>query len=282
MKKVFCLLISIAFLLPFLLQPINAATVTEDSLSISQEVRDNLNATEEDFVVRFYIIGLIDQFGTFDTLQEIFRDGEVLQEGYIVEKPDGSRRFVDSNGYVEFSPSHTIIDGQRVEIPAITILDEAWEAFTTRTVVEMIAPDVTVDHIYYIYAENMMEGTAVYYETNYGDYVYYRSYTVGGECLFPVEVFAQYMHEYYEARRKYLYTSLLGVWDVSSFDIHSDTFDLNGSYFKVKEVKPHVTPFEYWNVIWALVGILGGSILGTALILLHRKIKEKSEYNKYG
>lgn len=293
MKKVFCLLVTVAVLLTFLLQPVrgsiapnveNIDTVIEieDSLSISEEVRNKLNASKEDFVVRFYTISLFDEFIKANSIQEVLCCGEVLQEAYIVEMPDGSMRFVDPRGYIEFLPKYTIINGQEVERPAITILEDAWNAFKTRTVVEMIAPDVTVNHIYYIYAESMMEGTAVYYETDRGDYIYYNHYKIG-ECLFPIEDFCQYMQDLYEARKQQAYASggaeLAGIWDLSSYDIHSDTFDLNVHYNKGEGNGIASETPSHWETVWPILVVVGGSAFGVVILIMYKKIK--SEHAKY-
>ena len=79
-----------------------------------------------------------------------------------------------------------------IDLPYLDIPEKAFERFNDPDFVKKyISPDVKVENVYYLSGETNHMGTAIYYRTNLGDYVYYNHYSIG-EKLFPIEKFCKY------------------------------------------------------------------------------------------
>ena len=149
--------------------------------------------------------------------------------------------------------------------------EEAINAAFTTEVSQYIAPDVTVYNTYYLDCEDSYRGTAVYYKTNKGDFVYYNYFEIG-EKLFPVEAFCAYIRADVEEALKQQglisETDTSESWDLSVYDFRSDSFDLDAP---IPEglLSAGTAPSEKTDIPWYAIGIgIGIGVCGIAAVVV--------------
>ena len=99
----------------------------------------------------------------------------------LVEQQDGSFKYYDED-LTEIKSSSSYLN----------IPEKAYTAFWDKDFVnKYISSNAKLENIYYISGEINQMGTAIYYKTSVGDYVYYNYYSIG-EKLFPIEDFCKY------------------------------------------------------------------------------------------
>ena len=192
----------------------------EDSTTISEEIKKQLALQEDEEVIRIYNIPLRFAFTEYSNISEVLAGNEALQIYYAVKS---------SNGLFEYK---AIYDGECHEFEVYSSNQKALNAFQNDKIIEKVSSDIVIYNTYYLSGETNHMGTAIYYETNKGDYVYYNYYELGeGEYLFPIEEFCMYQKAISDERKKYAdsYGGVVinGVWDLSKYDINASTFNLN-------------------------------------------------------
>ena len=191
---------------------------TEDSKTISDDLRAELNVTDSDVVLKLYNISLIFAFAEYQDIDSILKSEAVLEEFYAVKKYEDTYMYLREE------------EGEFVRTNLIRGNDRAVKMCETGEVTAYIAPDVVVYNTYCLSGESSNQGTAIYYETNKGDYVYYSHYAVG-ERLFPVAAFCAYTKAVMDEAAKLPPDAVggadYGVWDLSPYDFKADTFNLN-------------------------------------------------------
>ncbi len=205
-----------------------------DSFNIDSSIKEKIGVLENDKVVfKIYSISIHHDFSTANSIKEILAEENILCTTYVVEKEDGGYKFYQNyNGeYLEiFSNRFTIIDGNEVQLPVVSFSDEIMTAFMTNDIINKISSTIQIKNIYYLDGASTRTGTAIYYETDKGDYVYYRHHSIG-EKLFPLSDFCSYQKEIYNEILKYADLdgtfSLDGIWDLSKYDFNSDSFAFN-------------------------------------------------------
>lgn len=107
--------------------------------------------------------------------------------------------------------------------------------FLTGEAIKTVSPEIAIQSIYYLCAEGEHLGSAIYYKTNLGNYVYYLDYRHGGQ-IFSDAAFWEYRQAYFNA-----YTSNLpttggtdsgDAWDLSAYDYTSPNFNPNAPFPK--------------------------------------------------
>lgn len=200
----------------------DTAATTEDSLNISEEIKDNFRKYEmyadptinperrlvKDFssVMRLYNVPLRMAFTDYDNIDDVMSSSYVLRTYYIVEYEGNTE--VYNEQFKEFDYT--------TRIPA-----HAMERFKDKDFVsKYISPTAELKNIYYLSGEASHMGTAIYYRTSEGDYVYYH-YSSIGENLFTIDDFCAYQQAIKEEYEKYPESgggvNILNVWDLSKY-----------------------------------------------------------------
>ena len=131
--------------------------------------------------MRYYNASVRSAFTEYDNIDNILDSRYVLQKLYVVEQQDGSFKYYDED-LTEIKSSSSYLN----------IPEKAYTAFWDKDFVnKYISSNAKLENIYYISGEINQMGTAIYYKTSVGDYVYYNYYSIG-EKLFPIEDFCKY------------------------------------------------------------------------------------------
>jgi len=182
--------------------------VGEDSLSISDEVKENFRVYEmysdeftkperrlvKDFksIMRYYNVPVRFVFSEYDNIDDILASAYATKKYYVVEQQDGTLQCYNEHLKEMKSNRQTIKNGETVNLSYLDIPEKAFERFDDPDFVKKyISPDVNIENVYYLSGESSHMGTAIYYRTDKGDYVYYNHYSIG-EKLFPIEKFCKY------------------------------------------------------------------------------------------
>ena len=220
----------------------------EDSLTVSEEVKEHFRVYEtysdeftkperrlvQDFksIMRYYNVPLRGAFTEFDNIDDVLASASVLKKYYVVEYEDGSVRFYDEHLNEMKSNSYTIRNGERVALPYLTLPEKAWNVFYNADFAKTyIAPDAQVENVYWLSGESSMMGTAIYYRTSVGDYVYYYYHTIG-ETLFPVSEFCAYQQAIKDEIAKYPESgggiNIADVWDLTDYRLKANISGIMG------------------------------------------------------
>lgn len=191
--------------------------VTEDSKIISDDVIDKLNAKDSDEVLKIYNVPITFAFAEYQDIDSILMSQEVLEEYYAVKTDDTYTYQIEEYGVF-------------VPINLNNLSTQAMQMCETGEVTANIAADVIVYNTYYLSGESSHMGTAIYYKTNKGDYVYFNHSSIG-EYLFPIEAFCAYQRAILDEASQYPdrvgSASYSQVWDLSPYDFKSDSFNLD-------------------------------------------------------
>lgn len=191
---------------------------TEDSKTISDDLRAELNVTDSDVVLRVYNVDIF-SLADYQDITSFLMNGYVLEVLYAVKTSDNTYKYLTKR------------EGKFETLAFHWQNDNAVKMCETGAAAAYIAPDVVVYNTYCLSAAAAHKGTAIYYTTNKGDYVYFRHHNIG-ERLFPAEAFRAYLKAIHEELLKLPPDSMGGVdfsrvWDLSPYDFKADTFNLN-------------------------------------------------------
>lgn len=225
----------------------NDSSDEEDSMTITEDIKDAFRIYEmywdeatdpelrlvKDFknVLRLYRIPLRSAFSHYTSIHDVLNSREMLGKLYVVEYED-SVVFYDEQLQEKKSTGYTIIDGEQVQLPYIYIPTEAYERYTDESYLKGKLPDgAEVLNTYFLSGEPEMMGTAIYYCTTVGDYIYYNNYEVG-EKLFPIDDFCQFQKAISDELAKYPESgggvNIADIWDLSKYSLN----DNNGGYIE--------------------------------------------------
>lgn len=187
-------------------------TTLSDSTHISPEVVSALNVLETDKVLKVFNIPFVYAIQDADTITEIMNSSHFQQTLYAVTSKDGQTKIFDvSSQYVVTQLMDTVID-----------VSEAH----TGTAIKRVDEDIEILSLYYLWGESNHQGIAILYETNLGDFVYYR---FGGEYLMPFEEFVLLMDSVYAEMGPSVppggsYIDPASIYDLNRFDLNSESF----------------------------------------------------------
>ena len=213
----FCIVLSA----PLFVHAVGASPVEDDSKSrinthssanIEASVLKELNLKSSDQIVKIYNLPIIFAFYKYSTIEEIMNS----QYANVVYY-----RFWANGELMNYTPE----SGQRPAENAFRN-DFALQVYFENKIIKEISPDIVVYNVYYLSGETNRQGTALYYETNWGDYVFYDYYT--GCYLMPSTVFVDYIRYLKLERRAAFAGGKNGgtfTYDLTLYDITSDTFD---------------------------------------------------------
>lgn len=253
-----------------------------DSLKVSAEIKQKLGIEVSENVVKIYNISIHTAFASVQSIDELLeKEGLVLSEYYAIKSIDGMLKY------------RSIVENNPVDLSDVQTNQKAMKAFQDNTVISKISSDIKVYEIYYLSGETSYSGTAIYYKTNKGDFVYYIHYAIGGsEYLFPITDFCEYQKTIYNERAKYADldggVDISQLWDLSKYDIHSTNFDIKTNIQQQigSENKQQINNFEdassansdhHQNILkWEAILIGTILLLGLSLLIGLRAKKLKS------
>ena len=221
MKKILIILLifCIATAMPLNAFAAEKHIVKEDSKTISEDIKSKLEIKDNEEVIAVYNIPIWYAFSKYNNIDEILAGGKdaVLEICYLVtcENTEPTLKAYRIDRYESHNP-WDFVD------------KEVLTAFHNQELPKVLSKSIEVENIYYISGEPHYQGNAIYYETNEGDFVYYRHYSLGdGEYFFPVDAFCKYQKSVMESRNPLENggTNISNVWDLSKYDINSDKFD---------------------------------------------------------
>ena len=213
--------------------------IKEDSLSISEEIKDNFRVYElysdentkperrlvQDFesIMRWYNIPIRGAFTEYNNIDDVLVSKYVLRKYYVVEYKDGSIKFYNEQLDEMKSNRYTIIDGKEVLLPFSPISSKAFETFKNQDIMQNnLGSEVETESVFYMSGETSMMGTAIYYRTSIGDYVYYYHSSIG-EKLFPVDDFCKFQQAIKDEYAKYPESGggvdIANVWDLTKYEL---------------------------------------------------------------
>lgn len=264
-KMIICVLliglVSVLFLNSYAAEypdPLDSRNVPENLVALA-------NPGEGDILFRYYNIPLLFDFTNYDSIEAILENAtENSIPLYALETSDGQRvvfktqdngisykSVYDENGQGEWaSPS--------------------FQEHRTGEAIRTVSPDIIIESMYYLKGENSKMGTAIYYKTNLGDYVFFDGSI--DEYLFSAEAFFEYQRTLYaEAIQQGDKDGGLDYssWDLSAYDYRSDNFDPHAPF--PISVEPEQTPSPY---LW--IGIAGAVVLAAIATFLIVKTKRKA------
>ncbi len=191
--------------------------------SVGETVLQQLNAKDGDTVLKTYNCGVVTTFGNYPSVEDVLLNGRYLQIIYAVK-----RKGAAENDWSFYS----YYDGELVRmydndssftgvIPVLKYLKD--DDFVKETTGAKV-----VINKFLFFNPTMHQGTAIYYQTDKGDYVYYnRSNT--GNYLFTAERFFAIVGEAYSKMGPDVPPGggdyLAGV-DLSAYDMDSPDFKL--------------------------------------------------------
>ena len=133
------------------------------ALQIDDSVKSALGVGENEQVIRFYNISTERACSQYGTIEEVLASDYVLQAHYAVINDDGIKVYrVDENSNVD-----EISYGIRFTE------NETMSVLLNNTVLEQFPQGAKVLDVYYLWGENNYAGSALYYRTDKGDFVYY-------------------------------------------------------------------------------------------------------------
>lgn len=240
-----------------------------DSRYIDSDVLSELNDPSTEVVVKAYNCSPLDDFSKYDNIEDVLAYRNTPRWlVYIKKDASGlsAYSYYASSGYTEFSKdSSSYVNGCR------RVLQE----FQTQEAIQTVSADVVVECVYFIYGAARREGSAIYYKTNLGDYVFYYDSTIGCELLFAAERFFEFQKA---AKNAVIANNADGIrfgvpdyssWDLSAYDYRSDNFDPHAPF--PISAEPEQTPSPY---LW--IGIAGAVVLTAIAAFLIVKAKRKA------
>ena len=249
MKKLAVVFSSIIALICISLTTVAAAEEIDiyDSINISEETLDKLEiwtvysneeteserCLSEDVksIIKVYNVPIRFAFSEFNNIEEVLKSNELLGEYYVVEHIDGAITVYDESLNKRESNRYTEADGKMVLLPPIDLSNEALEVLEDEAFIkQFISREAEVQNVYYLSGESSMMGTAIYYKTNIGDYVYYNHFDIG-EKIFPIEDFCRYQQAicavYAKNPEDNSGVNLDEVWDLSQYELNDNNDEDN-------------------------------------------------------
>ncbi len=263
-----------------------------DSLNISDEIKEQLNINgDEKRIFRVYDTWLRFAFLNADNIDEMLVANHYIypipcveRTRIVVEQADGSLKCLIEYHYRDS------VDISSGTLNPFKMYDYVLNEFNTNTAIKKISSDIKIKKVYFIAGQDTyregtrcLDGNAIYYETDMGDYIYY-FHGDTGELIFPIEDFCALQREIYATPKKNEYHPLFDneilptdVWSeekLAQYDFNSDTFAFCLDNIPSIMHKVFGIP-KLYLYIGAGVVVAAGVI--TAVILIKRKKKPTQE-----
>ena len=157
------------------------------ALKVDDSIKASIGAADGQTVIRIHNIPIVYAFDAYDSIEEILKSDDVLATYYAVT--DGS----------EIVSVHRDLNGELYLMDDSLILNDSKtrDVLISGGVSEMLPRNASVLDVYYLWGESNHQGSALYYKTNVGDFVYYE-YHLEGETktFFSANEFFDLMKSY--------------------------------------------------------------------------------------
>ena len=157
------------------------------ALKIDDSIKASIGATDGQTVIRIHHLPIVYAFDAYDSIEEILKSDDILATYYAVT--DGSEIisvYNDVDGEFHLMDNSMILNDSRTR-----------DVLMNRDVLDMLPQNASVLDVYYLCGESNHQGSALYYKTNIGDFVYYE-YHLAGETktFFSANEFFDLMKSY--------------------------------------------------------------------------------------
>ena len=184
------------------------------------ELRANDNIVS---AIRIYNVSFLYAFTNYFSIDDVLSNNCIKETYFVVEDKEGTLSYFDANYEKLKSNRYAVVDGKEVELPPIDVSTQTLSALNNNEMLKNnIAEDVETYNVYFLSDEANMMGSALYYKTNYGDFVYYYHYDTG-ELFFTANEFVSFEKNVMEELEKYSEYdgafSLNQVTDLSKYEL---------------------------------------------------------------
>lgn len=197
-----------------------------DSLNITYEEKSKLNLQNTDAqIVKRYVTGFCFIFPGTNTVDELIQSEEILSKEYLA---------VESNHIVSYY--RVLRDDKVSKIYNISSFERATDEDLIakmnagKKLLTILSTDIEIYSCNY-FVDKTNLGACIYYETNMGDYVYYRgvAFANNGQYLFPAKDFVELITLIHTARSENAdkdggSVDINDYMDVSKYDMNSPSF----------------------------------------------------------
>ena len=171
-----------------------------DSVNISDAIKQLLEVRPYmDTVYRCYYVHMWFLFDKVNSIDEACEQELIDGEFYVIKTMDGT------------IIRKRVVNGKAYTIGGYALCPNAFQEIQDNKAILQLASDIEIYEIYYLHGEENRTGSAVYYKTNKGDYVYYCDYLVydyareryeAGNFLFTIKEFCEFERTIYDDRRE--------------------------------------------------------------------------------
>lgn len=157
------------------------------ALKVDDSIKASIGAADGQTVIRIHNIPIVYAFDAYDSIEEILKSDDVLATYYAVT--DGS----------EIVSVHRDLNGELYLMDDSLILNDSKtrDVLISGGVSEMLPRNASVLDVYYLWGESNHQGSALYYKTNVGDFVYYEYHLTGEtKTFFSANEFFDLMKSY--------------------------------------------------------------------------------------
>ncbi len=216
-----------------------------DSMDIPNDVLDQLDLTDAERVVRVFdntgfLWGLGEDNLSIEAFMQATLDSEFSKEYFWVMTTDEIVRTYTDKGELGLQK-----DDEKTTSENADCYKELPDEMENLTIIRRVAKDIVVNKLYVLMqGDRLFLGWSIYYDTNYGPYVYYSSiYT---DYLMPLEVFRQLAKDFTDSDTPY--TPMPGVENIPDLEQKYGRYNLHSENFSLKPPVP--------AIVWAAVAIV--------------------------
>ena len=215
-------------------------------------------------IVKVYNIPVVSLFARYSTIGEVMSKPQYSEAAFYVIRDRDSLRYYDINCGLNF------LDKETFDFRVIPV-------YFNNEVIKTVSPDIIVYNVYYLSGATNYQGTALYYETDMGDYIYYMA---NEEYLMPRSTFVDCMTERNERSRAQ--EGMIGAttFDMSKYqkyNINSSTFDpsiLSASAAVPMDTDPAKPDHTVLIVTIIAASVAAMAAVSAVLILRKRKTRK--------
>lgn len=239
-------------------------TVDEFSYNYISEVDAALlqKTDSDNYFLKIYNTPFIFAFGEYNSIEEILRS-----------------EHIKATLYLEMNRSFGIVSIQSISDDKKTLQKQEGKGdlktegigdLCSNRINSKFPANTEIYAVYYLYGETNRHGTAIYYRTSLGDYVYYKDFRVAGtKYLFPAKDFFEIMKAIYAQMGP---DTPIGGWDISAVRDLSK-YDMNSPAFKLKTADDGMTD-RLVSVGLIAAAVIAAGIL--AVYVAHKVARRKS------
>ncbi len=259
MKRTLALFTSLLLLVSLLI-PVAAAeenTIEFDSAYVNGAIY-TIGASENATALRIFSFNPVTDFSEHTDIDEILTSGEKIYSLIAVTEDGRIFKFWQRT---EKSPTYLTTHAYQPD-------SEAIDFYLNADLQEYLGSNTVVNHVYFLDGSTL--GTAIYYRTNKGDYVYFNHDDIS-PCLFSAKAFSAYM----DFVRVISFDSLrFDIWDLSSYELGSPFFNPNANRF------PKL-PDNFWFILSMSMLLLIAAVILIITLIYRKKVKDHNPYEDY-